>query len=101
MELFLMIILLISALVIVVAVILQDSNEDGLSGTISGKSETYYGRDKSTHKNRALYKWTLVFAIIFALAVFFVYAIQPDIVTVKSEPDAWKNYVSSDYSSII
>lgn len=101
MELFLMIILLISALVIIIAVMFQDSNEDGLSGTISGKSETYYGRDKSTHKNRMLYKWTLIFAIVFALAVFLVYAIQPDIVTVKSDPEAWKNYVSSDYSSIL
>ena len=99
MELLLMIILLISAVFIVVAVVFQDSNEGGLSGTISGKSDTYYGKDKSTHKNRMLYKWTLIFAVIFALAVFFVYAMQPDIVTVKSDPEAWKSY--SSYSDLL
>ncbi len=96
-----MIILLISAVFIVIAVMFQDSNEGGLSGTISGKSDTYYGKDKSTHKNRVLYKWTLIFAVIFALAVFFVYAMQPDLATVKSDPEAWKSYVSQDWSSIL
>ncbi len=93
-----MIILLISAVFIVLAVMFQDSNEGGLSGTISGKSDTYYGKDKSTHKNRMLYKWTLIFAVIFALAVFFVYAMQPDIVTIKSDPVAWQSY--SDYRDL-
>ncbi len=96
-----MIVLLISAVFIVVAVMFQESNEDGLSGTISGKSDTYYGKDKSTHKNRLLYKWTLIFAVIFAVAVFLVYAIQPDLATVKSDPEAWKSYVSGDWSSIL
>ena len=91
MEFALMAILLVAALVIVIAVIFQDSNEGGLSGTMSGKSDTYYGKDKSTHKNRMLYKWTLVFAVIFALAVFLVYALQPDIPTVVSDPEAWKS----------
>ena len=98
MELFLMIVLLISAVFIVIAVIFQDSNEGGLSGTISGNSDTYYGKDKSTHKNRLLYRWTLIFAIIFALAVFFVYALQPDI-TQKVDPEAWKNY--TEFSDIL
>ncbi len=101
MELFLMIVLLISAIFIVLAVMFQDSNEDGLSGTISGKSDTYYGKDKSTHKNRMLHKWTLIFAVIFALAVFFVYAMQPDLVTKTSDPEAWKSYVSEDWSDIL
>lgn len=91
MEIALMVILLVAALFIVIAVIFQDSNEGGLSGTISGKSDTYYGKDKSTHKNRLLFRWTLIFAIVFALAVFFVYAIQPDVPTVVSDPEAWKS----------
>ena len=52
-------VLLLSAGVIVIAVLLQKSNEDGLSGTIAGGAETFYGRDKSAHTDRALYKWTL------------------------------------------
>ena len=96
-----MIVLLVSAVFIVIAVVMQESNEGGLSGTISGKSDTYYGKDKSTHKNRMLYKWTLIFAVLFALAVFFVYAMQPDVVSVKGDPEAWKSYVSENYSSIL
>ena len=96
MEYVLIALLLISALFIVVAVIFQDSNEGGLSGTISGKSDTYYGKDKSTHKNRVLYKWTLIFAVVFALAVFLVYAIQPDIADYVNAPDSWKSHVTNE-----
>ena len=77
-EIVLLVLLLISAAFIVVAVVLQKSNEDGLSGTISGGSETFYGKDKSSHADRALFKWTLVAAIVFALAVLVVFIIQPD-----------------------
>ena len=99
MEYVLMGILLLCALIIVIAVIFQSSNEDGLSGTISGKSDTYYGKDKSTHKDRLLYKWTLVASIVFALAVFLVYAMQPDLPTVVSDPEAWKSF--SKYKDIL
>lgn len=95
MEYVLIAVLLISALFIVAAVIFQDSNEEGLSGTISGKSDTYYGRDKSTHKNRVLFKWTLIFAVIFALAVFLVYAIQPDIAHHVNAPDSWTSHITN------
>ncbi|MBR2467039.1 MAG: preprotein translocase subunit SecG [Clostridia bacterium] len=99
MELFLMIVLLISAVFIVFAVIMQDSNEGGLSGTISGKSDTYYGKDKSTHKNRMLFKLTLICAVVFALAVFFVYAMQPDVTNAVASPEEWLSY--SEYKDIL
>ena len=62
-EYVLLILLLLSAVFIVVAVLLQKSSEDGLSGTIAGGSDTFYGKDKSTHADRALYKWTVIAAI--------------------------------------
>ena len=70
-EYALLVILLVSAVFIVVAVLLQKSNEDGLSGTIAGGQETFYGKDKSSHTDRTLFKLTLVAGIIFALAVAF------------------------------
>ncbi len=94
-----MIVLLISAVFIVFAVIMQDSNEGGLSGTISGKSDTYYGKDKSTHKNRMLFKLTLICAVVFVLAVFFVYAMQPDLTNASAQPEEWLSY--SDYRDIL
>lgn len=77
-ELIMLIVLLVSALFIIIAVILQKSNEDGLSGAISGSSDTFYGRDKSSHTDRALFKWTLISSIVFVLSVVVVFVIQPD-----------------------
>ena len=91
-EIVLLVLLLVSAAFIVVAVVLQKSNEDGLSGTISGGAETFYGKDKSSHADRALYRWTLVVAIIFALAVLVVYIIQPDY-GVDYQLDGWKEMI--------
>ena len=93
-EIVLLVLLLISAAFIVVAVVLQKSNEDGLSGTISGGAETFYGKDKSSHADRALFKWTLVAAIVFALAVAVVFIIQPDYAEMPSD---WMEYVKNEF----
>ena len=84
-----LVLLLVSAAFIVVAVVLQKSNEDGLSGTISGGSDTFYGKDKSADADRVLYKWTLVAAIVFGVAVLAVFVMQPDYATTPSI-DAYK-----------
>lgn len=97
-ELILLVVLLVSAAVIIVAVLLQKSNEDGLSGSISGGAETFYGKDKSSHGDRALYKWTLIAGIIFCLAVLVVYIVQPDY-SKSYALDAWKTMLS-DYSHV-
>ena len=92
-EIVLLVLLLVSAAFIVVAVVLQTSNEDGLSGTIAGGSETFYGKDKSAGADRVLYRWTLVAAIVFAVAVLVVFIIQPDYAKTYST-DAWKELVN-------
>ena len=98
-EIVLLVLLLVSAAFIVVAVVLQKSNEDGLSGTISGGSETFYGKDKSSDTDRVLYKWTLIAAIVFGLAVLVVFVIQPDYA--KSYTlDSWKDIINSSYSHL-
>ena len=98
-EYVLLVVLLVSAVFIIVAVVLQKSNEDGLSGTISGGSETFYGKDKSAHADRALYKWTLIAGIIFALAVLAVYVIQPDY-NQSYGLDQWQSLVNGSYSHL-
>ena len=70
--------LLAAALFIVIAVTLQKSNDEGLSGSIAGGSDTYYGKDKSQNKEKLLGKWTLIVTIIFAIVVLAVYVMQPD-----------------------
>ena len=91
--------LLISAAFIVVAVVLQKSNEDGLSGTISGGSETFYGKDKSSNADRALYRWTLVAAIVFAIAVLVVFIIQPDYADAPGLSD-WQSRIDSSFTHL-
>ena len=77
-EYILLSVLLVCAIFIVTAVTLQKSSDEGLSGTIAGGSETYYGKDKSVQSGRTLRKWTIIVGIIFALVVVMVYVIQPD-----------------------
>ncbi len=98
-EYVLLILLLISATFIVVAVLLQKSNEDGLSGAIAGGQETFYGKDKSSHSDRALYKWTIIAAAIFAVCVFAVYVIQPDFSSTFSLTE-WQESDLNNYSHI-
>ena len=90
-ELILLSILLVSAVVIIGAVVLQKSNE-GLSGTIAGGSETYYGKDKSNQKGKKLFKITLIATIIFAVAVLAVYIIQPDYSSIQNDWVSMSNY---------
>jgi preprotein translocase subunit SecG len=97
-EYVLLAVLLISAAFIVVAVVLQKSSEDGLSGTIAGGAETFYGKDKSSNTDRALFKWTLIAAIVFAVAVLLVFIIQPDFAK-GFELDAWQD-LNSSYSHL-
>ncbi len=98
-EYVLLAVLLISAAFIVVAVVLQKSNEDGLSGTIAGGAETFYGKDKSGGVDRALFRWTLIASIVFAVAVLAVFVIQPDYAD-SYTLDSWKDIVNSGYSHL-
>lgn len=86
MEYVLLSILLVCAVAITLAVTLQKSNE-GLSGTIAGGSETYYGKDKASQTGKKLFKLTLILSVIFAVLVLVVYVIQPDYS--ESTQNAW------------
>jgi preprotein translocase subunit SecG len=97
-EYILLALLLASAVFIVVAVLFQRSEKEGLSGTIVGGSETYYGKEKAVRTDKLLNKWTLIVGLVFALAVVAVYVIQPDYVNSENNLDYWKKL--SEFSSI-
>ena len=90
--------LLLSAVFIIVAVIFQKSADEGLSGTIAGGNETFYGKEKSAHTDKLWFRWTLVASIIFALAVLMAYVIQPDY-DGSQALDNWKNI--SEYKDLL
>jgi preprotein translocase subunit SecG len=97
-EYILLSVLLVCALFIVAAVTLQKSSDEGLSGTIAGGSETYYGKDKSVQTGRTLRKWTIIVGVIFAIVVAAVYVIQPDFTQSNDNLDFWQQV--SEFSSI-
>ena len=90
-------ILLICAAFLVVAVLLQKTKEDGLSGAITGGADTFYGKDSANHGDVVLKKWTRIVGIIFAVCVLVVYIIQPDYAQTASV-GSWKEL--TDYADI-
>ena len=72
-EIILAAVLLAIALVLVVAIILQDSKKHGLSGAIAGGAETFFGKNKGKQVNKVLKKMTTIAAIVFAVIVFVAY----------------------------
>ena len=98
MEYVLLAILLLSALFIVIAVIFQKSADEGLSGTIAGGNETFYGKEKSAHTDKLWFRLTLIVSIVFVVAVLLAYVIQPDYDS-SSALDNWKQW--SDYADLL
>lgn len=93
-------VLLVAAIFLVVIVALQKSGKEGLSGTIVGGTETYYGKDESVKKDKKLSKWTIIVAAVFAVAVATVYIIQPDYASYLTDHESWADY-AGDYGDII
>jgi len=89
-EYILLAVLLVAALFIVVAVTMQKTSDEGLSGTIAGGSDTYYRNDKSLKSGKMLKKWTIIIGLIFVLAVIAVYVMQPDYTQSQDNLDAWQ-----------
>ena len=89
----LMAILLVCAVFLVIAVLLQKTKEDGLSGAITGGADTFYGKDSANHGDVVLKKWTRIVGVIFAVCVLIVYIIQPDYA--QTQPvSSWQDLTS-------
>jgi preprotein translocase subunit SecG len=94
MEFVLGIILLVAAVFLVVAVLMQSGKSHNLSGTIAGGAETFFGKTKGKTIDKMLSKITTVVAIIFALLVIVVYIIQPE---TGVDYNKWlNNYLTTD-----
>lgn len=78
-EIVLGIILLVGAVFLVVAVLMQHGKAKNLSGTIAGGAETFFGKTKGRAIDKVLSTVTSVVAVVFVALVIAVYAIQPDV----------------------
>lgn len=62
------IIITIASVVLIVVVCLQEGKSAGLSGSISGGSDTYWSRNKRNSKEGKLERITIVMTVIFFVA---------------------------------
>lgn len=71
--------LIVAAVFLIIAVLLQSGKEKGMSSALGGaSSDTYYGKNKGNSRDYILNKLTIVVAIIFALLVIVSFVIQKD-----------------------
>ncbi len=77
------ILLLVAAVFLIIAVLMQSGKSHHLSGTIAGGADTFFGKTKGKTIDRMLSKITAVVAVIFALLVITVYVIQDDTFVTK------------------
>ncbi|MDR1892951.1 MAG: preprotein translocase subunit SecG [Oscillospiraceae bacterium] len=61
--------ILVFALAVVVAVLLQEGRRSGISGAIAGGADTFLSKTKARTVDAALARWTRVIAIVFFLLV--------------------------------
>ena len=71
----LMVILLLSSLVLIVSILLQSGNSDGLSGSIAGGAEQLFGKRKSRGYDAILAKVTTICAVIYIVVSLAIVAI--------------------------
>ena len=50
---------------LVIVVILQESKSNGLTGTVGGMADTYWGKNKGRSMEGKLVKWTTILAVVF------------------------------------
>ena len=70
------IVLIIAAVVLIFAVLMQSGKAKKLSGTIAGGAETFFGKTKGKAIDKMLSKLTTIIAIAFVILVVVVYVFQ-------------------------
>ncbi|MBR2280257.1 MAG: preprotein translocase subunit SecG [Ruminococcus sp.] len=67
-EIILGAILIIMSIAIIIVIILQEGNQQGV-GVVTGGADTFFSKNKARSIDAFLARWTKVFAIVFILAV--------------------------------
>ena len=86
MELAFGIILLVAAVFLVAAVLMQHGKSHGMSGTITGGAETFFGSGKGRTIDNILSKVTTVVAIVFCVLVIVIFMLQGKVTGTSSKP---------------
>ena len=83
-------VLLVMGAFLIVAVLMQHGKDHGLSGTIAGGAETFFGKDKGTRIDRMLGRLTTIVGILFVVIVIVVYVVQPDYSSDYANVELWQ-----------
>lgn len=75
MKLIFGIVLLVMAIFLIAAVLMQSGKDKRLSGTIAGGAETFFGKSKASKMEKTISTITTVVSIIFAILVVVMYVI--------------------------
>ncbi len=67
-EIILGAVLIIMSIAIIIVIILQEGNQQGV-GVVTGGADTFFSKNKARSIDAFLSRWTKVFASIFVLAV--------------------------------
>jgi len=70
------IVLIVAAVFLIFAVLMQSGKSKKLSGTIAGGAETFFGKTKGKAIDKMLSKLTTIIAILFVILVVVVYVFQ-------------------------
>lgn len=70
------IVLLIGAIFLIVAVLMQSGKSHKLSGTIAGGAETFFGKTKGKSIDKLFSRLTTIVSIVFVVLVIVVYIFQ-------------------------
>ncbi len=76
MEIAIGIVLIISAIFLIIAVLMQQGKNHNLSGAIAGGAETFFGKTKGSTLDKKLSKLTSVVAVVFTVLVLLSYLMQ-------------------------
>ena len=79
MILFLEIFLLVAGVFLVAAVLMQHGKSHGLSGTIAGGAETFFGKEKGQRFDKMLSKVTTIVSALFVVAALGLFVLMPDV----------------------
>ena len=99
MQIALGIILLVAAVFLIIAVLLQNGKSKGLSGTISGGAETFFGKNKGKTIDKKLSVLTTVVAVIFVVITLVVFVSQDYVDIQKQQQDWWSSFMESANNS--
>ena len=75
MEIALGIVLVVMAVFLVIAVLMQSGKDKKLSGSIAGGAETFFGKTKGTQYDKILSRMTTVIGVIFAILCVVMYVV--------------------------